>query len=341
MNRYETKNPRDKNGSIVKAKSTDWTQNELEVPEKDEAIHLKNPQKHKKSIREKIESVAKSGIQALQSKKSNDDTKVLEEPKLAEEPVCIKKTIIYDCPCGHPDRCTHRKEPKLEKTTEKLTEKDPSRKKNLSTSSLPNYTELKFSVANSDASTLKYIDSSVSTSANSLPGEVKNLQTVVLKTAKVAVDIESDDSFGGLEEWDLGILEHYNPKDASLPRPRKLKSDKDIISDIEKLIVPDEEPEIVAPVRPLRRSESLLKKQQTEQSATPPPSPQLRVDDNTPLISGDKYSTYEDDGKVEHSKLMRILQEYSVKEATTKLENECTIGNLTADFIKVEQQSVS
>lgn len=387
MNRYEssTKNARSNNGSIIKAKSSDWTQNELEVQEKDEVIHLKNPQlsfifnddttptppprKHKKSLREKIETVAKNSIQALQSKKVNEETKVLEEPKLAKEVICIKKTYHYGCPCGNPDSCNHKREDKSEKVTEKLVEKDASRKKNLSTSSLPNYTELKFSIANSDGSNLKYIDSSVSTSANSLPGEVKkstnaaggklenymtrcrsfgSLLNNKLKTPKAPVDIESDDSFGGLEDWDLGILEHYNPKDASLPRPRKLKTDKDIISDIEKLIVPDEELEIVVPVRPVRRSGSSIKKKKIEQVETPPPSPQLKADDNAPLIPADKYSTHEDDSKVEHSKLMRILQEYSVKDATAhkwnataKKTNDKTISNVTADFLKVEQQSVS
>ncbi|KAF5269504.1 hypothetical protein FQA39_LY08693 [Lamprigera yunnana] len=380
-NRYEVnqKNTRTKNGSIIKAKSSDWTQNDLEACEKDEVIHLKNPQltfmfndnttptppprKHKKSLREKIEAVAKNSIQALQSKKTNDETTVFEnEPKLAEEPVCVKKTINYGCPCGNPNGCNHKKESKVEKTNEKLPEKDPSRKKNLSTSSLPNYSELKFSIANSDASNLKYIDSSVSTSANSLPGEVKksggklenymtrcrsfgSLLNNKLKSSKVPVDIESDDSFGGLEEWDLGILEHYNPKDTSLPRPRKLKSEKDVISDIEKLIVPDEELEIVPPQRPLRRSESLLRKQEAEATnATPPPSPQLEADDNAPLIPLHNHSMY-DDGGAEHSSLMRILQEYSVRdvaahkwEGTTKNKH---ITNVTEDFLKFEKQSVS
>ncbi|KAK5642996.1 hypothetical protein RI129_009163 [Pyrocoelia pectoralis] len=385
MNKYEvtSKDSQNKNGLIIKSKSSDWTEHDLEVPEKDEVIHLKNPQlsfifnddttptppprKHKKSIREKIESVAKSSIQALQSKKTNEDTKAIEkEPKpLAEEPICVKKTIYYGCPCGNGDHCTHKRDHKLEKM-EKLPDKDPSRKKNLSTSSLPTYTELKFSVANSDASTLKHIDSSVSTSANSLPGEVKkstntggklenymtrcrsfgSLLNNKLKSPKVPADIESDDSFGGLEDWDLGILEHYNPKDTSLPRPRKLKNEKDVVSDIEKLIVPDEELEVTPPVRPLRRSESLLKKELTETVETrPSPSPQLTFDDNMPLIPLENYPTYDENGKVEHSSLMRILQEYSVKDVTVRKWDEAVRHlndkNVTANFINIEKESVS
>lgn len=383
MNKYEvtSKNPHIKNGLVTKSKSSDWTEHELEVPEKDEVIHLKNPQlsfifsddttptppprKHKKSIREKIESVAKNSIQALQSRKPSDDTKVLEnETKhLAEEPICVKKTIYYGCPCGNGDHCTHKREQKLEKTNEKLNEKDPSRKKNLSTSSLPTYTELKFSIANSDASTLKYIDSSVSTSANSLPGEVKkssntggklenymtrcrsfgSLLNNKLKSPKIPADVESDDSFGGLEDWDLGILEHYNPKDASLPRPRKLKNDKDVISDIEKLIVPDEELEVVPPIRPLRRSESLLKKELVETIDSP--TPHLKADDDVPLIPVEQYAVRDDGGNVEHSSLMRILQEYSVKDTTARKWDDTVRHlndrNATADFISVEKQSVS
>ncbi|XP_031346770.1 uncharacterized protein LOC116173432 isoform X3 [Photinus pyralis] len=382
MNKYEvtSKDARHKNGLVIKSKSSDWTDHELEVSEKDEVIHLKNPQlsfifnddttptppprKHKKSIREKIESVAKNSIQALQSKKTNEDTKAIEKepkPMLAEEPVCVKKTIYYGCPCGNADSCSHKRTHKLEKPPEK----EPSRKKNLSTSSLPTYTELKFSVANSDASTLKHIDSSVSTSANSLPGEVKkttnagggklenymtrcrsfgSLLNNKLKSPKVPADNESDDSFGGLEDWDLGILEHYNPKDTSLPRPRKLKSEKDVISDIEKLIVPDEELEVTPPVRPLRRSESLLKKEIVEAAESrPSPSPQLTADDNTPLITS--FPTHDENGKVEHSSLMRILQEYSVKDVAVRKWDEnvrhLNDKNVTADFLTVEKESVS
>lgn len=381
MNKYEvtSKDSRNKNGLVIKSKSTDWTEQELEVHEKDEVIHLKNPQlsfifnddttptppprKHKKSIREKIESVAKNSIQALQSKRTNEDTKAIEkEPTpLVEEPVCVKKTIYYGCPCGNVDSCTHKRAHKLEKPPEK----EASRKKNLSTSSLPTSTELKFSVANSDISTLKHIDSSVSTSANSLPGEVKksnnagggklenymtrcrsfgSLLNNKLKSPKVPADIESDDSFGGLEDWDLRILEHYNPKDTSLPRPRKLKSEKDVISDIENLIVPDEELEITPPVRPLRRSESLLKKDIAEVvESRPSSSPQLMADDNTPLITS--FPTHDENGKVEHSSLMRILQEYSVKDVAVRKWDETVRHlndkNVTADFITVEKEGVS
>lgn len=85
-----------------------------------------------------------------------------------------------------------------------------------------------------------------------LPQQLKKI-----RAHKTPIDIESDDSFGGLEDWDLGLIEHYNPKDASLPRPRKPpKSNTEIISDIESMIVQEED----IPKPPVRRSESLVKK---------------------------------------------------------------------------------
>jgi len=279
----------------------------------------------------------------------------------------------------------------------------------LSVVSLPNYSELKFSIANAEASNLKYIDSSVSNSANSLPGEVKkaangngttgklenymtrcrsfgSLLNNKLKTSKEPADIESDDSFGGLEDWDLGILEHYNPKDASLPRPRKPRTDTDMVSDIEKLIVPEEDFEVVPPVRPVRRSESLIKRMNREAteaavkrsdnntdtgkdtplSITPPPSPQSRdEEDNVPLIPVGSLPTQDEEGHVEHSSLMRILQEFSIKDAqkrngeedspdkvppyNTRMApytnpaslNKRTVSNVTANFINAEKETVS
>lgn len=84
-----------------------------------------------------------------------------------------------------------------------------------------------------------------------------------LKPQKAPANAESDDSFGPLEDWDLRILEHYNPKDASLPRPRKppvdlKKREESALADLEGMIVTKEEAE--KPVAPVRRSESLLKK---------------------------------------------------------------------------------
>lgn len=408
---------------MIKSKSTDWTDAELEVPEKDEAIQLKNPQlsfifndnttptppprKHKKSIREKIETVAKNGMQALQSKKPNDETKKLENEskKPCEEQICVKKVINYGCPCGDREHCQHKAEKR--EATKNNQKKEAKRKKNLSVVSLPNYNELKFSIANSENSNLKYIDSSVSNSANSLPGETKKAAASVpagklenymtrcrsfgsllnnkLRISKEPTDIESDDSFGGLEDWDLGILEHYNPKDASLPRPRKPISEGNVLSDIEKLIVQEED--IAPPVRPVRRSESLIKKMNREgaeasikrsteilnnevtgrTSITPPPSPRSQVEEDVvPLISSKNLPSQDEDGNVEHSSLMRILQEFSIKDAQKRNSNEeyqvqnhvsptilspCnkqqvflnekSISNVTKDFINAEKVCVS
>lgn len=162
------------------SKSSDWTEVDLEVPGKydHDHIHLPNPKlsiifssnenitptppprKHKKNFREKLEAVAK---QAFQSNK-----------KPVEEQLCVKKTINYKCPLcdkdeinhnrnhhhhhhdhGHEkefdDGAKHKKE--NGKDNVKLRGKDGTeskRKKNLSVISLPNYNELKLTVAQLD-----------------------------------------------------------------------------------------------------------------------------------------------------------------------------------------------
>lgn len=156
-----------------------------------------------------------------------------------------------------------------------------------------------------------------------------------LKVRKAPADIESDDSFGGLEDWDLGLIEHYNPKDASLPRPKKEdRSNQEIISDIENLIVKDEDI-LDAPKPPVRRSESLLRKISREgsQSAqnlrthirdsknpTPPPSPLSKKGEETLFLEN---LPTEEDGHVEHSSLIKILQEFSIKDK----QREVNSGN--------------
>lgn len=156
------------------SKSSDWTEVDLEVPEKDH-IHLPNPKlsiifsssenitptppprKHKRNFREKLEAVAK---QAFQSNK-----------KPVEEQLCVKKTINYKCPLcdehqNNYNRNHHhhhefhkqsdhglRNKNETEKDNIKLRGKNTTeskRKKNLSVISLPNYNELKLTVAQLD-----------------------------------------------------------------------------------------------------------------------------------------------------------------------------------------------
>lgn len=155
-----------------------------------------------------------------------------------------------------------------------------------------------------------------------------------LKVRQAPADIESDDSFGGLEDWDLGLIEHYNPKDASLPRPKKEdKTNQEIISDIENLIVKNEDI-LDAPKPPIRRSESLLRKISREGSQsvqnlrtnimdskipTPPPSPSSKREDERLFL---KNLPTEEDGHVEHSSLIRILEEFSIKEKQKEENSE-------------------
>ncbi|XP_008190915.1 uncharacterized protein LOC103312328 isoform X2 [Tribolium castaneum] len=344
------------------SKSSDWTDVALEVPEKDEAIHLRNPKlsfifdnnsstptppprKHKKGLREKIEAVAKNGLQAFQSKKP------------VEEPLCVKKTVKHTCPLDDHDCAIHNRN-HVHKTNEANKDKknmenelkQAKRRKNLSVVSLPNYNELKLSVATFDDGDK---DKSLNNSLVSLPTESKKLTTTAstgkletcmtrcrsfgsllpqqllekLKIRKVPIDIESDDSFGGLEDWDLRIIEHYNPKDTSLPRQNGSRTSKDVLSDVESLVVKDID--IEQPKAPARRSESLLKKitREASESAverrsqvsncdrgvspTPPPSPERK--EETTHISADKLPT-EENGQVEHSSLMKILEEFSIKD---------------------------
>lgn len=258
--------------------------------------------------------------------------------------------------------------------------------------SLPNYNELKLTVATFDD-----IDKPMSTSNHnsitSLPTESKKLSTTAsagkldtyitrcrsfgsllpqqlldkLRARKAPADVESDDSFGGLEDWDVGLIEHYNPKDASLPRPRKLpKDDKAVLSNIESLIVQDEDV-VERPKPPVRRSESLVKKLNREavessakltdtlrdstKSVTPPPSPVP-----TKPVCEEKLTKLadlptEENGKVEHSSLMKILEKFSVQEVSNggiedetfpyidkSDENSTNISNNSIeDFIRAEK----
>lgn len=336
----------------------------LEVPAKEEVVHRKNPnmsaifnnedgtptpppRKHKRGIREKIESVARSGLQALQPKKP------------VEEPPFVKKTYNYGCPIDDHDQKHHNKQHKHEIHESKLTPrtilKNDKRKKNLSVVSLPNYNDLKLSVASPSENTEVKQNGNVRSSATSLPGEAKGKLEIYmtrcrsfgsllplhlrdkLKTPKAPADnIESDDSFGGLEDWDLRIIEHYNPKDASLPRPRKPppKKENQVLNNVESLIVSNEE--ATKPIPPVRRSESLLKKlnrkaseaarvrKSTEHlettgndtlgSITPPPSPEEKNPRGICRVDASAFPPYDEEGKVEHSSLLKILEDFSIKD---------------------------
>ncbi|KAI4470307.1 hypothetical protein MML48_1g14618 [Holotrichia oblita] len=399
---------------LSNSKSSDWTDVSLEVPAEEE-IQLKDPKlafvfnedetptppprKNKKGIREKIEAVAKSGLQALQPKKP------------VEEELCVKKTIIYDCP-GCDNREHKHNYPKRTSTPKSVQKqnnnntKESKRRKNLSIVSLPNYNELKFTLANNGETIEKLSDSEIRKSVHSLPGETKKLSTLSdkrdyitrcrsfgsslpqlllhkLSNAKAPLaEIESDDSFGGLDDWDLKFIEHYNPKDSSLPRKSKpLRTEQDVLSDIECLIVSEED--IEPPKPPIRRQESLVKKinrtaaetahqrsnefenpsteKDTTSSSTPPPSPTEKSIENPlpPPISLGDLPTKDEDGRVEHSSLMRILQEFSTKKAqesndfeTKKVANDnvevigapplCSpILNSINDFLDAERSGVA
>lgn len=372
------------------SKSSDWTEVALEVPDNDDEIKLKDsklqilfndqapkppPRKHRKGLREKIESVAKSGLQALNINK-----------KPVDEPLFTKKTIDYTCPCDEHDHVHHnrdhkadkRHEQKLPKGTPKLSEKAAKRRKNLSVVSLPNYNELKFSVANGNLDIEK---ASKNNSVISLPDECKkniasskkdyiarcrsfgsilpNQLLEKLKLPKTQTDIESDDSFGPLEDWDLKIIEHYDPKDTSLPRTKKpAKPDHEILKDLESLIVPEEE---TRPVPPVRRSESLIKKlkkraneaiymPKTENNNridthTPPPTP-IEQNPQLPIIRAAQLPTEDEEGRVEHSSLMKILEEFSIKDKQKSLEESAKIQpkkecpeKVSPSFVKFEKNN--
>lgn len=388
-------NPNEKSNNITRSqplsKSSDWTEVDLEVPEKEEQIHLRNPQlslifskengtptppprKPKKNFREKIEAVAKNGLQAFQSKKP------------VEEPVCVKKKINYKCPLCDEDESNHNRDhhhphhhhhdrddegdsnkndnkekQSANKSNDKKSSKEQKRRKNLSVVSLPNYNELKLTVAHFEdidqIETEKSNNSLVSLPAEGKKGTTGSTgrldnyitrcrsfgsllpqQLKKLRSRKAPADVESDDSFGGLEDWDLGLIEHYNPKDASLPRPRKVqRNSKDVMADVESLIVAEEEIEKSKPKPkpPVRRSESLVKKINREgaesalkrsketlnepsiprtesKSVTPPPSPTSEPKPQERLFLSNLPT--QEDGKVEHSSLMKILEQFSMRD---------------------------
>lgn len=344
---------------LSNAKSSDWTEVALEVPsDKEEIVHKHNPQltqifnhngtptppprKHKKGIREKIESVARNSLQAIQGKKPVD------------EPLCIKKTYNYGCPLDDDEHHKHHKP----------TDKAAKRRKNLSVVSLPNYTDLKFSIAKPEGAddivkangslrnSALALETGKSTSAST--GKLENYMIRCrsfgsllpqhfldkFKPRKAPADVESDDSFGPLEDWDLRILEHYNPKDASLPRPPKpQRTERDVLSDIENLVVSNEE--ATRPVPPVRRSESLLKKLNrkasetanirksnellnkvaTPTSLTPPPSPEPKRVNKILRVTPD-LPTQPQEAVVEHSNLLKILEDYSIKQAKNPFDEE-------------------
>lgn len=384
--RYEV-NPSEevKNGKNIRSqklsKSSDWTEVPLEVPDDNLVLNKQltvnqdapkpPPRKHKKGLREKIESVAKNGLQALS---------INNNKKPVDEPLFVKKTIDYSCPHDDHDHAHHnahhkhqsKNEMKLPKGTPKLSEKIAKRRKNLSLISLPNYSELKFSIANSDNTDNKADKQPIKrNSLTSLPDECKKLSTPLkkdymarcrsfgsilpnqllekLKNSKATTDVESDDSFGPLEDWDLKIIEHYNPKDASLPRARKLpKTDTEILSNIESLIVQDEE--VAPPVPPVRRSESLVKKLNRVSTESPnvivknlnnaPPSTPNEQQEQLPIIRAAQLPTEDEEGKVEHSSLMKILEEFSIKDKQ-KAQNELNDINHTKNDINLSTSPVS
>ncbi|CAH0547294.1 unnamed protein product [Brassicogethes aeneus] len=351
------------------SKSTDWTNIDLEVPDK-EQIHLRNPKlalifnndegtptppprKNKKGFREKIEAVAKSGLQAFQSKKP------------VEEELFVKKKINYSCPYCDGDEASHNRDHKHhhknkkhdipnEKEIERMIvnnnainkdkqEKEIKRKKNLSVVSLPNYNDLKFTIANfnnidkqqSDRNSITSLSESKKQSSTKLDNYITRCRSFgsifpqqimeKLKTSKKIAEIESDDSFGPLEDWDLKIIEHYNPKDASLPRTRKIPG-KNVLAELEGMIVQEED--IANPIPPARKTESILKnnkmqtqtlsksykdnmsKESNEKSLVKPPST-LEVKKSEILPSTNRPSNTE--GADEHSTLMKILEKFSMK----------------------------
>lgn len=330
----------------------------MEVPDKegDESKPVPPPRK-RRSIKERLESVAKTSIQALQNKKP------------VEEELCVKKTISYICPCGDPTHLPHhhhlnkldkkvneKKSASVSKATSKQLVKDDKRRKNLSVISLPNYTDLKLSISKPHEELEK---KSSTNSATSLPNNdsskklspkkdymarCRSFGSILpnqngdkkLKMAKNHADIESDDSFGALEDWDLRILEHYNPKDSSLPRVRKpIKEEKEVLAGLEGMIVSEEEAK-TPPKPPVRRTESLLKKitrKEAEKSqkvkgkkdkkrrpgsTTPPPSPVVEIKQEE--VTKANLPEMDENGRVEHSSLLKVLEKYSIEEKMLKNE---------------------
>ncbi|CAG9770617.1 unnamed protein product [Ceutorhynchus assimilis] len=394
------------------SKSSDWTNIDLEVPSnEDDHIHLRNPKlnlifddekgtptppprKQHKSFREKIEKIANKGLQAFQSDKNKEPNNQNQTP--IEEPLMVKRKINYNCPLCDSDEKNHNRDHHHNHNNKT---KNSKRQKNLSIISLPNYTDLKLSIANQNnidptgkslskpnlnASRLslqhpnsKKITSSQSTGkldsyisrcrsfGSIFPQQLKKLKTPKSKPE----DITSDDSFGPLEDWDVGLIEHYNPKDASLPRPRKNNiTEKAVLDGIEDLIVKEEDL-VETPKRPLRRQESLVKKinkEATKQQPpediclTPPPSP-VQVGKVSVAGTGNKVSKLSknfenpvvvkrnnqiankvDDSKresvCEHSSLMKILQEFSIKDKQEKaivVEND--LPSLTPSLVEFEK----
>lgn len=375
------------------SKSSDWTEVDLEVPlTDDDPVHLRNPKlslifdkedgtptppprkNHKgPNLREKIEKIARNGLQAFHGDKSSQ--------KPVEEPILVKKKINYVCPQCDDDEAHHNRDHhhhNHQRTSKNSDADKEKRKKNLSVVSLPNYTDLKLSIASPDGKSSskpdlnssrlslqgpasKKLTASSSTGrldayitrcrsfGSLLPQQLKKLKQPKLDKKE---DVTSDDSFGPLEDWDLGLIEHYNPKDTSLPRPRKHplpKAENEVLSGIESLIVKEEEIE-PKPKPPVRRNESLVKKKAQigsqqgnivrnapeESCLTPPPSPETK---KIPIPAKRTFKEPENDN--DHSGLMRILQEFSIKDKEQKEHANAIKNNpptsLTPSLVEFER----
>ncbi|CAH2014555.1 unnamed protein product [Acanthoscelides obtectus] len=416
MNRPEKEN-------IIKSKpisrSSDWTNVDLTVPDNKEEqhVHLRNPKltsifsrdsittpvppprKHKKNFREKIEAVAKSGLQAFQTKKP------------VEEPLFVKKNISYKCPICDEDESTHNRNHhhhhhnheeknddkintnKIEenKKSENKSDVEKKRRKNLSVMSLPNYDELKFTVAHFDdidkdptlskstkeKRTSYPSDVLTSTPKKSRSGSTGKLDSYITRCRSISsllpqhlkkaqhppknrgvhhkTDGDSDDSFGGLEDWDLGLIEHYNPKDASLPRPRKSqRNSQEVMAGIEDLIVKDDVVDS-KPKSPEKRTEStvtatkkkslqasptLVKESQrklvSEPSLSPSAKQKEKVVEEEETMFSHAYAANEN-GQVEHSSLLKILEKFTQENVTKEPDPTTENSSLSPSLLDFEK----
>lgn len=239
-------------------RSSDWTEAFLEVPSDSEKVKNKptlsftfilnntpGPKPPPRKKKKELKNVPKNNL-------INNYENMIP----VAEPICIKKTINYHCPCHLSNHANCKRIPSLESHKEVINDKvneetkRKKRQKNLSVVSLPNFNDFKMQLfEDKEDDTIK--NQTIRSSSNSLSlgnskkNQIKSYMTrcrsfgsllpnQLLGKMKPSVknisDVESDDSFGGLEDWDLKLIEHYNPRDASLPRPSKSKKNSQKLS---------------------------------------------------------------------------------------------------------------
>lgn len=276
-----------------------------------------------------------------------------------EEQIMVKKTINYNCPCGGDHtRAQHEKHTNVKERAFTPNANQKRSKSILVTSSnnsLPNYSDFRLSLpirpsdTDSHHSALSLPDESakkngprrsITTDLDAYLSRAKSIGSLIpsvlqrLSTNKAPLaEIESDDSLNSInstenmDNWNgLNMLEHYEPRESSLPRPSR-KTEAEMVADLENMMVTEEEAVRVEeeakiqkptpPKPPARKSETMLKKMHKDiksSNRTPPSTPE---EQNKRMSQTIEQSLRDNDS--DHSPLMKILNNFGADQLEAKM----------------------